>query len=140
MGVVPEQSALAMHRTQLPDVASHTGVDPVHCDEFVAEHCLQAPEAWQAGADADITHSLSPPQARHARNDGSHTGVVPPQSALARQPTQTLVVVLQTGVAPEQLELDRHWTHVAFEVSQMGVVPLHSPMFVAEHALHAPLA
>ncbi|MFL5303684.1 MAG: hypothetical protein ACJ8F1_00650 [Polyangia bacterium] len=74
------------------------------------------------------------------RNEGSQMGDEPEQSAFARQPTQTFVVVLQTGVAPEQLLLDRHCTHVAVGVSQMGVVPPHSPMLVAEQALQAPLA
>jgi len=35
------------------------------------------------------------------RKDGSQIGAAPPQSALARHPTQLFVEVLQTGVAPE---------------------------------------
>jgi len=66
-------------------------------------------------------------------------GVEPPQSALARQPTQVFVLVLHTGVAPEQLLLLRHWTQVAVDVSQMGVEPPQRPMLVAEQAPQAPL-
>ncbi len=81
---------------------------------------------------------LSPLQARQVRNAGSQTGVVPPQSALATQPTQLFVAVLQTGVAPEQLALVKHWTQVAVAVLQMGVEPPHRPMLLAEQAPHAP--
>ena len=67
-------------------------------------------------------------------------GVLPPQSALARQPTQALVAVLHTGVAPEQLALVRHWTQVALLVLQTGVAPPHRPTLVAEQAPQAPEA
>ena len=137
-GVVPEQSALATQRTHVPDKVRQTGVAPEHAVAFVAEHCPHAPPGWQAGVEPP--HSLSTPQARQVRNDGSQMGVEPPQSAFARQPTHTFVVVLQTGRAPEQLLLERHCTQVAVEVSQMGVEPPHTPMFVAEHAPQAPLA
>jgi hypothetical protein len=103
-----------------------------------AEHCLQAPDAWQAGVVPP--HSLSPLQARQVRKAGSQTGVAPPQSALAMHPTQLLVAVLHTGVAPEQLVLLRHCTQVAELVSQTGVAPLHNPMLVAEQAPQAPEA
>jgi hypothetical protein len=110
----------------------------VHWVVFPDEHWPQEPPGWQAGADAETVHSLSEPHARHVRNAWSHTGVAPPQSVFARQPTHTFVEVLQTGVAPEQLLLERHCTHDAVGVSQMGVAPPHRPMFVAEQALHAP--
>jgi hypothetical protein len=113
---------------------------PVHFVAFPAEHCPHEPPGWQAGDAADIVHSLSPPQARHVRNEGSQTGVEPPQSASARHPTHSFVLVLQTGAAAEHWLDRRHWTHDAIDVSQTGVEPLHSPMFVAEHARHAPLA
>ena len=64
---------------------------PVQSVALVAEHWPQAPEGWQAGADA--VHSESPAQARHVWNAGSHTGAEPPQSASARQGTQVPVVV-----------------------------------------------
>ncbi len=69
---------------------------------------------------------------------GSHTGVLPPQSALARHPTQLLVALRQTGVAPEHCVLDRHCTQVAVLVSQIGVDPPHRPMLLAEQAPQAP--
>jgi hypothetical protein len=136
MGVAPLQSALATQRTQVPLAVLQTGVAPTHWVALPAEHCLQAPDAWQAGVVPP--HSLSPLQARQVRKAGSQTGFVPPQSAAARQPTQLLVAVLQTGVGPEQLTLLRHWTHVAELVSQTGVAPLQRPMLVAEQAPQAP--
>jgi hypothetical protein len=111
----------------------------VHWVAFPAEHWPHAPDGWQAGAVADIVHSPSPPHARHVRNDGSHTGVVPEQSPFARHPTHSFVEVLQKGVVPEHWLDNKHCTHVAVVVSQTGVAPEHRPMFVAEHALHAPL-
>jgi hypothetical protein len=61
-------------------------VPPVHFVELVAEHCPQAPEAWQAGVAPP--HSLSPPQPRQLCVPPSQIGVVPLQSALAVQRTQ----------------------------------------------------
>jgi len=57
-----------------------------------------------------------------------HTGAAPPQSALPRQPTQTLVAVRQTGVAPPQAPAfaAEHWPQ-APEGSHAGVAPAHSP-------------
>jgi len=78
----------------------------VHWVAFPAEHCPHAPLGWQAGVLP--LHSLSPLHARHVSNAGSQMGVDPPQSALARQPTHTLVVVLHTGVAPPHWVLFRH--------------------------------
>ena len=98
-GVVPEQSALAMQRTHVPEPTSHSGVAPPHAVALPAEHWPQRPLGWHAGVAPP--HSLSPPHARQVRNVGSQIGVLPPQSAFARQPTQAFVLVLQTGVAPE---------------------------------------
>jgi hypothetical protein len=137
-GAFPEQSALATQRTQLPALARQTGVAPVQSNELPAEHWPHEPPGWQAGVTPP--HSLSPPQARQVRNDGSQTGVDPPQSALATQPTHSFVAVLQTGVAPPHWLLARHWTQVAIDVSQTGVDPPQSPMLVAEQAPHAPEA
>jgi hypothetical protein len=136
IGVVPEQSALATQRTQVPELTSQTGVAPVHTTALPAEHWPQRPFGWQAGVAPP--HSLSPPQARQVRKAGSQIGVVPPQSALARQPTQDFVPVLQTGVAPEQCVLDRHCTHAGTGVSQIGVAPEQRPTLVAEQTPHAP--
>ena len=100
IGVVPEQSAFATQRTQVPEPTSQTGVAPVHAVALPSEHCPHRPIGWHAGVAPP--HSLSPPHARQVRNAGSQIGVLPPQSALTRQPTHTFVPVLQTGVAPEQ--------------------------------------
>jgi hypothetical protein len=66
-------------------------VPPVQATEFVAEHWPQAPPGWQAGVMPP--HSLSPLQPRQVWKAGSHTGVAPLQSALARQATQVPLVV-----------------------------------------------
>jgi hypothetical protein len=42
-GVVPEQSALARHATQLPLAVKQSGVPPVHRSELPAEHWPQVP-------------------------------------------------------------------------------------------------
>ena len=138
MGVLPEQSAFATQRTQLPAPTRQTGVAPVQSSALPAEHCPQAPPVWHAGVVPP--HSLSPPQDRQTRNAGSQIGVDPPQSALAMQPTQSLLAVLQTGVAPPHWLLARHCTQVAIAVSQIGVDPPQRPMFVAEQAPQAPEA
>ena len=44
IGVVPEQSALATQRTQVPEPTSQTGVAPVQRSAFPAEHWRHAPE------------------------------------------------------------------------------------------------
>ena len=136
IGALPEQSALATQRTQVPDPTSHTGVAPVHATALPAEHWPQRPLGWQAGVAPP--HSLSPPHARQVRNAGSQIGVDPPQSALTRHPTQAFVLVLQTGVAPEQCAFARHCTQAGTGVSQIGVDPEQTPMLVAEQTPQAP--
>jgi len=64
---------------------------PPHADVFVAEHWRQAPLDWQAGV--GLEHSPSPAHARHVWVAALQTGVVPEQSALARQETQLPVAV-----------------------------------------------
>jgi hypothetical protein len=61
-GVVPPHCAFDVHGTQVPVVAKQAGVAPEHFDVLLAEHCPQAPLAWQAGVAPP--HSPSPPQAR----------------------------------------------------------------------------
>jgi len=85
-GVVPEQSALARHETQVPADVRQSGVAPTQRRELPAEHCPQAPPGWHAGV-APL-HSLSPLQARQLCDAGSQTGVAPEQSASIRQGTQ----------------------------------------------------
>jgi hypothetical protein len=48
------------------------------------------------------------------------------------------VVPSQIGVVPEQSALARQVTHVALAVWQSGVVPVQAVVFVAEHWAHAP--
>jgi hypothetical protein len=64
-----------------------------------------------------------------------HTGALPPQSALPRQPTQMPVAVRQTGVAPPQAPAlaAEHWPQ-APEGWHAGVAPPHSPS--PAHARH----
>ena len=57
----------------------------------MAEHCPQAPDAWQAGVDP--LQSASPAQARQVCVVVLQTGVVPPHWALLRQGTQVDVGV-----------------------------------------------
>ena len=59
---------------------------PVQATLFENEHWPQAPDGSQAGVAPP--HSLSPPQARQVWKATSQTGVVPEQSASARQRTQ----------------------------------------------------
>ena len=86
---------------------------PAHVEAFVAEHCPQAPDAWQAG-------------------------VAPPQSASPPQARQLCVAVLQMGVVPPHCAFDTHGTQVPPLVKQTGVPPPHWPVFVEEHCPQAP--
>ena len=137
-GVVPLQSALATHRTQVPAETLQTGVAPTHWAALPAEQTPQAPLGSQAGVPP--LHSVSPEQPRQTRSAGSHTGVAPPQSLLPRQPTQVLLLGLQTGVGAAQLASVTHWTQVVIGTSQIGTVPVHEVALVAEHWPQAPLA
>jgi hypothetical protein len=62
-------------------------VAPEHSVAFVAEHWPHEPFGWQAGAEP-LPHWLSLVQALHVCVDPSQIGVVPAQSAFARQLTQ----------------------------------------------------
>ena len=90
-GVVPEQSALARHETQVPVDVRQSGVPPVQRSELFAEHWPHVPPGWHAGVAPP--HSLSPLHARQVWDDGSQTGVAPAQSALTMHGTQVPVVV-----------------------------------------------
>jgi hypothetical protein len=83
----------------------HTGVAPAHAVVLVAEHCPHAPVVRQAGVAPE--HSPSPEHPRHVCVPASQVGVLPLQSAGARQPTHTRgdAVVRQNGVAPLQFAL-----------------------------------
>ena len=86
-GLVPPHSALVMQLTQVPLGTSQAGMLPVQRILLVAEQIPQAPDGWQAGV-APVPQSPSPPQPRQVCVLPSQTGVVPEQSALARQWTQ----------------------------------------------------
>ena len=125
-GLVPPHSALVMQFTQVPVGTSQAGVVPVQRLVLVAEQMPQAPEAWQAGV-APVPQSPSPEQPRQVWVPPSQIGVVPLQSALARQRTHLPAPVSQSGVAPVHcvLLLAEHWPQ-APEPSQAGVAPPHS--------------
>jgi hypothetical protein len=113
-GAAPEQFALLRHWTQLAVLVLQIGVLPLHRPLLVAEQAPQAPDAWQAGAEAG--QSASAAQARQVCAVPSQVGVVPLQSDEARQATQVLgeVLVRQRGVEPLQSASCTHWsTNVA---------------------------
>lgn len=89
-GVAPEQFVLDRHCTQLAVLVSQIGVEPPHRPMLVAEQAPQAPDDWQAGAEAG-------------------------QSASAAQAWQTWDV-LQAGVVPLQLDDDRQATQLLGDV------------------------
>ena len=125
-GLVPPHSALLMQFTQVPVGTSQAGVVPVQRLVLVAEQMPHAPDGWQAGV-APLPQSPSPPQARQVWLDPSQIGVLPLQSALARQRTHLPAAVSHSGVAPEHcvLLLAEHWPQ-APEPWQAGVAPPHS--------------
>jgi len=100
-GVVPPHSASEMQFTQVPFATLQAGIEPVQRVVLVAEQTPQAPEGWQAGV-APTWQSASPVQARQVWLFVSQTGVVPEQSASARQVTHIPADVRQSGVAPVQ--------------------------------------
>jgi hypothetical protein len=121
-GATAPQSALPRQATHTPLVVSHSGVPPVQRIMFVAEHCVQAPLAKQAGVAPP--HSASPPQARQVLVASSQMGVVAPQVPFDVQGTQVPLPILQAGVAPVQRValLAAHWPHAPV-TSQAGVAP-----------------
>jgi hypothetical protein len=58
----------------------------------------------------------------------------------AAQARHVSVATLHVGVVPLQVAFVVHATHVALVASQAGTEPVHSDLFVAEHAPHDPLA
>jgi hypothetical protein len=120
-GVAPEQLLLLRHWTQVAVLVLQIGVDPPHRPLLVAEQAPQAPDAWQAGAEAG--QSASAEQARQVWAAVSQVGVVPLQFDDVRQATQVLgeVVVRQRGVDPLQ---SLSWTHWSTNVARLFVVKL----------------
>jgi hypothetical protein len=104
-GVGAAHVALVTHSTHTPAGTLHAGVEPLQCVLFVAEHWPQAPDVRQA--DVAPEHSPSPAQARHTWLPESQVGLVPLQSADARQPTHSRgeAVVRQNGAVPLQSAL-----------------------------------
>jgi hypothetical protein len=90
-GVAPEQLLLLRHCTQVAVLVLQIGVAPPHRPLFVAEQAPQAPDAWQAGAEAG--QSASAAQARQVCV-ALQVGVVPLQFEDARQATQVFGDVL----------------------------------------------
>jgi hypothetical protein len=125
-GVTPPHSAFEMQFTHVPLATLHAGIDPLHRVVLVAEQTPHAPVGWQAGV-APPPQSPSPAQARQLCDVGSQTGVVPEQSAFARQATQVPADVRQSGVPPVQRSEfpAEHWPQ-APPGWQAGVAPPHS--------------
>jgi len=90
-GVVLPHCAFDTHGTHVPVVVKQTGEAPPQDVAFVAEHWAHAPLAWQAGVAPP--QSPSPAQARQVCVAPLQIGVVPAQSALARQVTHVPLVV-----------------------------------------------
>jgi len=99
-GFAPPHWAFEVQATQTPGPTSQAGVEPLQRVAFVAEHCPQAPDGWQAGVAPPQSPSAA--QARQLCEVASHTGVVPPHWASVRQVTQVPEAVRQSGVAPVQ--------------------------------------
>lgn len=86
-GVGPAQSLLVRQPTQTPPPAtSQIGRAAGQADVLLAEHWPHAPPVRQAGVAPP--HSPSPAQPRQLLLAPSQIGLLPPQSAAARQPTQ----------------------------------------------------
>jgi hypothetical protein len=125
-GVVPPHSALELQFAHVPVATLQAGVAPVQRVTLVAEQTLQLPLGWHAGV-APLPQSASPAQGRHVWVPPSQTGVVPEQSASARQATQLPACAWHSGVTPVQRsELPaEHWPQVP-PGWQAGVAPEHS--------------
>lgn len=120
------QPAVAVQRMQVL-VGLQTGMGAAQADAPPARQTTHAPVAVLHAGVAP-PHSASAVQPVHCW-PGPQIGVVPPQLAFVRQPTQILVVVSQTGVAPAQWVLRRHCTHCPAAgpvVAHTGVAPAQS--------------
>jgi hypothetical protein len=100
--VAPEPLS-PLHPAHVAVAVLQSGVGPEHCVEFVAEHCPQAPEAWQAGLvelgqGRVALEPLSPLHATHPPADVSHTGRFAGHCALE---VQVQVCVFVSQVEPE---------------------------------------
>lgn len=148
-GVVPEQSALVRHATQVSVVESQRGVGARQAVVTPGEHCTQTPAGPQTGVAPVQSVATAASQARHWRRVRSQIGVVPRQSALVAHTQALLVhmlvehcdarvhctqrpmlvpVVAQTGVEPEQSVFEVQARQVREVASQMGVGPPQSAL------------
>ncbi len=152
----PPQAA-SVEQPHRPVATMHSGRSPPHRLALLAEHSVQAPASvpacWQAGrAGSGQFGGPSPEQATQLCVMAEQMGVAPPQSALARQPTQLpppwevshrgvavpqrLVsvgvqaaqapVARQTGDGPPHSPPLKHARQVLLARSQTGVVPAQS--------------
>lgn len=114
-GVVPEQSASVLQRTQRLVSGLQTPMEGVHALALLGVHWTQAP-------------ALGPKVA--------HAGVAPPHWLSAVQGPQRRVERLQMGVLPEHSALELHWTQVLVVVLHTGVAPVHARLLLAVHCTH----
>lgn len=175
-GVLFPQLALLKHCAQTPAVVLHSGLFCAAAQSPLVRHCRrQVRDAgWQTGAAAGQSLALRHPtqsfavvshfpaphcvllrQPTHVAVAVSHTGVVPPQSALPWQPPQRVGLPLQigvavgqlallrqppqtppeqTGLAPGQSEFITQATQSFFRMSQMGVEP--EQLALVKHCSH----
>jgi hypothetical protein len=162
--VAPPHAA-SVAQPQRPVAVRHCGCAPTQSAAFVAEHSVHAPASgpvfWQAGRAG--SGQLGAPSAVHGTqvcDAGEQMGVVPPQSALAMQLTQTppppevshrgvlvpqrlVSAAVHTAQAPEerqtgafgsQSELVAQAWQVCAVASQMGRTPEQSAL--ATHSTH----
>ena len=116
-GVLPAQSALLRHATQLLDTVSH------RCGEAQSESTRQSTH-WPAFMPLK-TQALPPSMAG--------------QAAVAEHGPHLKVEVLQTGFPPLHCALSVHPTHVPVATSQTASGLVHCVCCVAEHWPQAPL-
>lgn len=121
MPFAPVHCVLSVHSTQTFVVRLQTGFEvPSQRSSFSASHSTQSPFGRHAGS-VEVGHAAvesvpkSPLHGTHWFERRLHTGVVPEQSALVRQPgTQTLF-------------------------RQIGLRGVHAEVLSAVHSRHAPL-
>ena len=130
----PPQAA-SVEQPHRPVCVMHWGRSPPQRLALLAEHSVQAPPrapvCWQAGrAGSGQFGGPSPEQATQLCVVAEQMGVAPPQSALARQPTQLPPPweVSQSGVAaPQRLVSVGVQVAQAPVARQTGEGPPHSP-------------
>ncbi len=120
--VPPGQTAPLLEATsglQVPwlpqEAGSWQGPGTGHAERSVAEHWAHAPVAWHAGfwELGQLAPPSAPKSCWHATHDSApeHTGVVPLQLPLARQPTHWFVAVSQCSDGGQSVSETQstHW-------------------------------